>query len=67
MMKDEYFFVYGEKEISFLKAKDKRLGEVIEKVGLIERKVIPDLFSALFTLLSVSRFLLKLIPQFGTE
>lgn len=47
MMKDESFFIYGEKEISFLKAKDKRLGEVIEKVGPIERNVIPDLFSAL--------------------
>ncbi len=47
MMKDESFFVYGEKEICFLKAKDKRLGEVIEKVGRIEREVIPDLFSAL--------------------
>lgn len=47
MMKDESFFIYGEKEISFLKAKDKRLGEVIEKVAPIERNVIPDLFSAL--------------------
>ena len=37
----------GEKEISFLKAKDKRLGEVIDKLGPIERKVIPDLFSVL--------------------
>lgn len=46
-MKDEAFFVYGEKQISFLKARDKRLGEVIDKVGHIERQVIPDLFSAL--------------------
>ncbi|MBS4846275.1 MAG: DNA-3-methyladenine glycosylase 2 family protein [Burkholderiales bacterium] len=46
-MKDEAFFFYGDKEISFLKARDKRLGEVIDKVGHIEREVIPDLFSAL--------------------
>lgn len=47
MKDDKAFFVYGEKEISFLKARDKRLGEVIDKIGHIEREVIPDLFSAL--------------------
>lgn len=46
-MKDEAFFVYGKKEISYLKAKDKRLGKVIDKVVHIERETIPDLFSAL--------------------
>ncbi|ANU65647.1 DNA-3-methyladenine glycosylase family protein [Turicimonas muris] len=46
-MKDEAFFVYGKKEISYFKAKDKRLGKVIDKVVHIERETIPDLFSAL--------------------
>ena len=40
------YFKYGEKEISYLKAKDKKLAEVIEKVGLIKRAVEPDLFYA---------------------
>lgn len=41
------YFKYGEKEISYLKNKDKKLAEVIEKVGLIERETDPELFSAL--------------------
>lgn len=41
------YFKYGEKEISYLKNKDKKLAEVIEKVGLIERETEPELFSAL--------------------
>ena len=41
------YFKYGEKEISYLKNKDKKLAEVIEKVGLIERETDPKLFSAL--------------------
>lgn len=40
-------FIYGEKEIDYLKSKDKRLAEIIDRVGRIEREVIPDLFSAL--------------------
>ena len=40
-------FKYGEKEISYLKNKDKKLAEVIEKVGFIERETEPELFSAL--------------------
>lgn len=43
----EDFFQYGEKEISYLKRKDKRLAEVIDKVGMVKRRVIPDLFTAL--------------------
>lgn len=43
----EQFFLYGEKEIAYLKNKDKRLGEVIDKVGMVKRQVIPDLFTAL--------------------
>lgn len=39
-------FQYGEKEIEYLKQKDKRLAEVIDKVGKIEREVDTDLFSS---------------------
>ena len=31
------FFAYGEKEITYLKQKDKRLAEIIDKIGMIER------------------------------
>lgn len=40
------FFQYGEREISYLKQKDKRLAEVIDKIGKIEREVDSDLFSS---------------------
>lgn len=40
------YFEYGETEIEYLKAKDARLSEVIEKVGHINRAVDSDLFSS---------------------
>jgi len=40
------YFEYGEKEIEYLKSKDKRLSEVIDRVGYIKRRVDPDLFSS---------------------
>lgn len=40
------YFAYGEKETEYLKKKDRRLGEVIDAVGHIERQVDGDLFSA---------------------
>lgn len=40
------YFEYGEKETSYLKSRDKRLGEVIDRVGPIYREVDPDLFSS---------------------
>ena len=40
-------FIYGEKEIEYLKNVDSALGAVIDEVGPIERKVIPDVFTAL--------------------
>lgn len=43
----EVYFQYGETEIEYLKKTDKRLAEVIEKVGMIKRKIIPDLFPTL--------------------
>ena len=38
------FFEYGEKEITYIKQKDKRLAEIIDKIGMIEREVDTDLF-----------------------
>ena len=46
-MTDRNIFIYGETEVSYLKKRDKKLAEVMEKVGPIEREVIPDLFAAL--------------------
>ena len=43
----EQYFQYGEKEIAYLKGKDKRLADIIDKIGLVKRRVIPDLFPAL--------------------
>ncbi len=40
-------FHYGEKEIAHLKKVDPALGKIIEEIGLIERRVIPDVFTAL--------------------
>lgn len=40
------YFNYGEKEISYLKQRDKRLAEVINRFGYIKREVDPDLFSS---------------------
>lgn len=41
------FFQYGKKEIDYLAARDRRLGEAIGQIGMIERVVRPDLFTAL--------------------
>lgn len=40
-------FNYGEKEINYLKKKDKKLSLAMDRIGKIERQVIPDLFTAL--------------------
>lgn len=40
------YFNYGEKEIDYLKAKDKKLEAVIDRIGHINRKVDDDLFSS---------------------
>ena len=40
------FFVYGEKETEYLKSRDTKLGEVIDRIGHIERETDGDLFSA---------------------
>ena len=40
------YFEYGEKEIEYLKSKDRRLAEVIDRVGHIDRAIDSDLFSS---------------------
>lgn len=40
------YFTYSDKEIEYLKNKDKRLGEVIYKIGHIKRIIDTDLFSS---------------------
>lgn len=40
-------FQYGQHEIDYLKRKDKRLAQAIDRIGFIERPVIPNLFAAL--------------------
>ncbi len=40
-------FKYGHKELDYLKKKDKKLALAIDRIGMIEREVIPDLFTAL--------------------
>ena len=44
-----YYFEYGEKEIDYLKRKDKKLGDAIIKIGKIQREIIPDPFIALIS------------------
>ena len=40
-------FKYGKKETEYLKSRDRRLGEVIDRIGHIRWTVEPDLFSAI--------------------
>ena len=40
------YFTYGETELSYLKKKDKRLCEIIDRIGHIHRAVDPDLFAS---------------------
>lgn len=46
-MSNSPFFVYGKAEVEHLKARDKKLGEAMERIGHIERAIQPDLYSAL--------------------
>lgn len=46
-MSKPLYFQYGETEIQYLKAKDKKLGEAMERIGPIERAIQPDLYKAL--------------------
>lgn len=40
------YFEYGNKEIEYLKKKDSKLGNAIDRIGLIQRQVNSDLFSS---------------------
>lgn len=40
------YLTYGEKEINYLKSKDKKLAAAIERIGYIERVADEDLFSS---------------------
>lgn len=40
------FFEYGEKEINFLKKRDKKLAQIIENAGFIERKTDDNVFKS---------------------
>ena len=46
-MENSHYFKYGEQALSHLKSKDKQLCEIIDKVGMIKRPVIPDIYQAL--------------------
>lgn len=46
-MMDKQYFVYGEKEIAYLKSKDAALGKAMDEIGHVYREVIPDMFMAL--------------------
>lgn len=41
------YYKYGIKEIEYLKKKDKKLGEAIDRIGLIDREITPNLFPAI--------------------
>lgn len=43
------FFEYGQREIDYLKLKDKKLGAAIDKIGVIKREITPDPFIALIS------------------
>ena len=45
--KEVCYFEYGQKEIDYLKKKDKKLGESIDRIGIIKREITPDPFTAL--------------------
>lgn len=45
-MKNIKYFPYGDTEIDYLKKKDKKLAEVIEQIGPIQREVEGDLFES---------------------
>ena len=43
------FFTYGYKEIEHLKCRDKKLGAAIDRIGIIQREITPDPFTALIS------------------
>ncbi|MDW7731547.1 MAG: DNA-3-methyladenine glycosylase [Methanolobus sp.] len=45
-------FKYGQKELEYLKEREKILGSAIERIGTVEREVIPDPFAALVNIIA---------------
>ncbi len=43
------YFVYGEKEIEYLKKKDKKLGAAIDQIGMIKRDVLLEPFKSIIS------------------
>jgi len=43
----ELYFEYGEQELNHLRKCDKKLGAAIDRIGIIKRKVNPNVFAAL--------------------
>ena len=43
------FFEYGHTEIEHLKRRDKKLGEAIDRIGMLQREIRPDPFTALIS------------------
>ena len=43
----EPVFEYGQDAVDYLRSRDKRMAEVIDRIGHVNRRVIPDLFAAL--------------------
>ena len=43
----ESVFEYGQDAVDYLRSRDKRMAEVIDCIGHVNRRVIPDLFAAL--------------------
>lgn len=41
------YFAYDERAVAYLARRDKRLGEVMARLGPLQREVMPDLFAAL--------------------
>lgn len=42
-------FEYGQKEMDYLKRKDKKLGAAIDRIGMIKRRITPDPFTAIIS------------------
>ena len=50
------YFAYGERELSYLRQKDKRLGAVIDRIGQIDRSPLALAVYAAFGVLSLLPF-----------
>jgi methylated-DNA-[protein]-cysteine S-methyltransferase/DNA-3-methyladenine glycosylase II len=48
-MPNMHIFQYGQEEIEYLKSKDKKLSAAIDRIGIIEREIMPEPFTALIS------------------